>query len=295
MVVGLLCAAIAGLAHCTSGTVIPDPGPATDADGDADGDGDTDADGDGDSDTDGDMDADTDGDIDAAADVDSDGTSDVLCRPCEEDEDCSSPDSYCLMAPSGETFCGVPCAGSSCPHPETYECMYVQDLDEYQCAPSSLTCREEPPCDPPCGATQVCQDGTCVSTDDEWEAAREYCKDVVNAYRARLGLSQLVRDPAIEEFADEGAEYDSQPACAYPYHCHYYENYGAVQGECEVPGSPLYASVEQIIDDTVEMMWNEGPGGGHYVYLTEPSFTRIGCGFYLTSSDYLWIVYDFGE
>jgi hypothetical protein len=41
------------------------------------------------------------------------------------------------------------------------------------------------------------------------------------------------------------------------------------------------------------MMWNEGPGGGHYENMASTKLTRVACGFHVTSTATVWAVQDF--
>ena len=68
------------------------------------------------------------------------------------------------------------------------------------------------------------------------------------------------------------------------------------QNEC-----PGWGSVESIYSGNgscLDMMWKEGPGEpysahGHYLNMTNPSYTKVSCGFYTTPTGKVWAVQDF--
>lgn len=76
-------------------------------------------------------------------------------------------------------------------------------------------------------------------------------------------------------------------------------HFGAVDpnpadAENELPGWPLkdYKTVSAIMVKGTKMMWDEGPGGGHYENI-KGSHTTVGCGIHITAAGDVWIVQDF--
>ena len=147
------------------------------------------------------------------------------------------------------------------------------DDDAGTAAPPSEPPPDPPPMDPPPAA------------DDH-----QYCVDVVNRYRAMIGRAPLERATELEAFADEGAEEDTRTG--WP-HGHFSSNTGSgAWAENEIPSWPGdEGSVRDVIDEGTEMMWNEGPGGGHYENIIG-DFTGVACGIYF-GGGVVTIVQDF--
>jgi hypothetical protein len=52
-------------------------------------------------------------------------------------------------------------------------------------------------------------------------------------------------------------------------------------GQCECPGKGGgWTSIDQIVPGCLDLMWAEGPGGGHYDIMASTSYTMVSCGFY---------------
>jgi uncharacterized protein YkwD len=125
-----------------------------------------------------------------------------------------------------------------------------------------------------------------------YQAEKKLCMDEANRYRASVGLPAVAWSAALEAYADEGARYDAARNKA---HAHF----GAVKpnpadAENEIPGWPLsnYKTVAAVVADGIRMMWDEGPGGGHYENI-KGNHTAIGCGIHVTEAGNVWIVQDF--
>jgi hypothetical protein len=121
---------------------------------------------------------------------------------------------------------------------------------------------------------------------------RQYCVDVINQFRASRLLPPLVRSPALEQFAAEGAMFN---VLAGP-HGYFSSNFGrgGAMAENEVPGWQLSGSVRDVIFQGNQAMWNEGPGGGHYENMASLQYTQVGCGIHQTGGR-VWVVMDFGR
>ncbi|MBI5479427.1 MAG: hypothetical protein HY906_11250 [Deltaproteobacteria bacterium] len=122
------------------------------------------------------------------------------------------------------------------------------------------TCVPTGGCNPACQGGQVCQNGTCV-TPAPYEAELQHCVDVINQYRATNGRPPYTRSAAIEAYAAEGAQYDSQHGSA---HGHFMatQGGGVAWAENEIPGWDMSfgnGSVMGVIDEGLQMMWDEGP------------------------------------
>ena len=104
----------------------------------------------------------------------------------------------------------------------------------------------------------------------------------------------LERWPEGEGCADQHAEYDST---ATEYHAGFAavicKPGGMAQNEC-----PGWDSKEMIRADCMQLMWDEGPGEdfhahGHYLNMTNRSFTHVACGFFTTPGGDVWSVQNF--
>jgi hypothetical protein len=47
------------------------------------------------------------------------------------------------------------------------------------------------------------------------------------------------------------------------------------------------------MDQGTLLMFNEGPGGGHYDNMVNTKYTQAGCGSFVTSAGLVWVVQDF--
>jgi hypothetical protein len=127
--------------------------------------------------------------------------------------------------------------------------------------------------------------------DDMYGDARKRCVDRTNELRATLGLGPIPRLESAESCADGQAKSDSESGKAHGAFdacLDQVKNWsGVAQNEC-----PGYGSVEQALGGCLDMMWAEGPGGGHYDNMTGES-THTACGFYTTPQGKVWMVQDF--
>ena len=107
-------------------------------------------------------------------------------------------------------------------------------------------------------------------------------------------LPALQRWNEAEGCADEQAEYDSSTGS---YHAGFSQNIcsprGWAQNEC-----PRYNSTEHVINGCLQAMWDEGPGEpysahGHYINMTNSSYSMVACGFYETADGSFWSVQNF--
>jgi Cysteine-rich secretory protein family len=117
------------------------------------------------------------------------------------------------------------------------------------------------------------------------------CVDVINAYRDSLGLAHLERWVDAEACASEQAQLDYEADEAH-------SSFGAcderAQNTC--PGWPL--PIDGSLPDCLQLMWREGPGEdfeahGHFLNMSNPSYTQVACGTYETPDGSWWGVQDF--
>jgi hypothetical protein len=115
---------------------------------------------------------------------------------------------------------------------------------------------------------------------------QQLCVDTINDYRASVGRPPLARWSSAESCSDQEAQSDGEtntPHGAFP-SCGEF-----AQNEC--PGWP--GPAEQMIIGCLDLMWDEGPGGGHYDNMENPQYTEVACGFATMSDGSIWAVQNF--
>jgi hypothetical protein len=121
--------------------------------------------------------------------------------------------------------------------------------------------------------------------------ARTRCVDRVNELRASKGKGPIPRLATAEPCADGQAKSDSESGKAHGAFNDCADQVkhwsGIAQNEC-----PNYKSVEATLTGCIDMMWAEGPGGGHYDNMMGGS-THMACGFYTTPDGKVWQVQDY--
>ena len=132
--------------------------------------------------------------------------------------------------------------------------------------------------------------GTAVPNDAELQ----HCVDVVNAYRKTKGLAPLARSATIETFSGKAATSDASTGSPHGYFIQTKGGGGVSSAQNEIPGWPMaqYGTLTKIIDAGTQMMWNEGPGGGHYENIVG-KHSAVGCGIQVTPAGKVWISQDF--
>lgn len=136
-------------------------------------------------------------------------------------------------------------------------------------------------------------DGGGGGGNDVYAAAREHCVEVINQYRATLGLAAYTRWTGGEACADGHAENDAMTGVAHD---------GFRKGSCgsfaqnECPGWP--GPPASLLDGCLAQMWAEGPGAdfathGHYINMSSTRYTQVACGFYETANGRFWAVQNF--
>lgn len=112
------------------------------------------------------------------------------------------------------------------------------------------------------------------------------CVASINTYRATKGLPALTRWTDEEKCADGQAKSDSQSGTA---HGAFGSCQEMAQNEC--PGWP--GPEDTMITGCLDMMWKEGPGGGHYENMSNRQYTQVSCGFFTTTDGQIWSVQNF--
>jgi uncharacterized protein YkwD len=139
-------------------------------------------------------------------------------------------------------------------------------------------------------AAPACDDDDGYTDQTDYEAGISACVDRINEFRATLDLPALARWTDAETCADDQARQDSESDS---FHGAFGQCDEYAQNEC-----PGWGSVDQIVDGCLQMMWDEGPGEpysehGHYINMTNTSYTEVACGFYTTPDGAVWSVQDF--
>lgn len=120
------------------------------------------------------------------------------------------------------------------------------------------------------------------------------CVARINQFRWECQcMPPLARWTEAESCADQHAEYDSTRSPHSGFRDGICSMGGFGQNEC--PGWP---SVDSTISGCLQAMWDEGPGEpfsehGHYLNMTNTSFSMVACGFYTTPGGDVWAVQNF--
>ena len=127
--------------------------------------------------------------------------------------------------------------------------------------------------------------------DNVHDQAAQHCVDVINMYRATIGVAPLQRWTEAETCSNDEAASDSMTGTPHG-------AFGAcgefAQNEC--PGWP--GPPEQMLDGCLELMWAEGPGEpfeehGHYINMSSTAYSMVACGFHETENGSWWSVQNF--
>lgn len=136
------------------------------------------------------------------------------------------------------------------------------------------------------------------------DALVRYNLERLNVYRKQAGIGALKYDAAISAFALEGSRQLSKDHQA---HAHFREkaqgatalgtrsaeNQGDWNGVPKLADDPI-ANGKKQIDWMLDLMFKEGPGGGHHDNMLNPKFKRVGIG--LTSvAGKLYLTNDFSN
>jgi len=125
---------------------------------------------------------------------------------------------------------------------------------------------------------------------DPYATVRVQAVDKINDLRATISLSPLAHWAAADSCGDQEAKNDSELGQA---HASFGSCNEQAQNEC--PGWP---SADSIVSGCLQQMWNEGPGSdyathGHYINMTNTSYTKVSIGFYTTPGGDVWSVQNF--
>lgn len=108
---------------------------------------------------------------------------------------------------------------------------------------------------------------------DKWAAARQRCSTRTNELRAQAGSAAVAPYPEKRACVDQQARDDSLSGDA---HGTFGRCGERAQNECPRSSKDPVKAVEACL----EMMFDEGPGGGHYENIVGKRYTKMECGFY---------------
>jgi hypothetical protein len=134
-------------------------------------------------------------------------------------------------------------------------------------------------------------DGDTDNPGNPYDEAAQYCVDVINMYRATIGLPPYERWIEAEVCSGEEAESDAMTNTP---HGAFGQCGEWAQNECPGYSGPP----EQLLDVCLAQMWAEGPGEpfedhGHYINMSSTEYTKVACGFYQTGQGDYWAIQNF--
>ncbi|MBN1654193.1 MAG: hypothetical protein JXA30_10485 [Deltaproteobacteria bacterium] len=163
--------------------------------------------------------------------------------------------------------------------------------------------------------------GTTNPATDDLDEVRQICVDTINNFRATVGLSPLARAPAnVEACSDEGAKQDGESGNAHGSagNCSAWRLSGSPLrgGQNACPGyrvggwGGMGSTLGEVLVFCLNQMWAEGepPQGraacmqdyagcflkhGHYINMTDTSYTAVSCGFFNMGNNTWWMNQDF--
>lgn len=158
-----------------------------------------------------------------------------------------------------------------------------RDGDDDGCSVFAETCAED---GSGAGSGSGPSGGNGATTGGGDDSAQQLCVDTINQYRASVGRPPLARWKSAESCSDGQALSDGQTDTP---HGAFGDCGEWAQNEC--PGWP--GPLDQLIAGCLDLMWDEGPGGGHYDNMENPQYTEVACGFATMSDGSIWAVQNF--
>jgi uncharacterized protein YkwD len=140
--------------------------------------------------------------------------------------------------------------------------------------------------------------GTTGTTNDPFV---KHNLDALNAYRAANNAPPLALSDALNQFAVTGS---MQLAAGGMPHGHFQQaisdgtiwqsGFCSGAGENQAPNWPINNDENATIDSVLQMMMNEGPGGGHHDNIVNPKFALVGIGLVVQGGG-LYLTNDFSN
>jgi len=111
------------------------------------------------------------------------------------------------------------------------------------------------------------------------------CVELVNQYRATIKRTPLRRSAALEAFAAKAAANDGVAHVGHQYFRRT-RGGGISFAENSIPWWPMASvgGVRGALEQGLEMMWDEGPSGGHYRNMVAHR-SEIGCGIFVNRGE----------
>ncbi len=129
------------------------------------------------------------------------------------------------------------------------------------------------------------------------EASIRHNLDSLNALRAKAGVPALKLDARLSDFARQGS---LELLRTHEPHGHFKSadvwGSGFENAAAENQGDPhgwTPGPVERSIDQILQMMMDEGVGGGHHDNILNPKYSRVGIGLVLDKAGRLYFTNDF--
>lgn len=133
----------------------------------------------------------------------------------------------------------------------------------------------------------------------------DYNLNALNAYRAKVGSPPLTRDPDLNAFALAGSQ---ELSSTHQPHGHFIANEQALlrtrnkiaENQSDPNGRPPMdsdstKSAQKLIDQTLALMFAEGPGGGHYENMISIDYKRLGVGLLVAPDGKFYLTNDFSS
>ena len=122
-------------------------------------------------------------------------------------------------------------------------------------------------------------------------SAHAFCVEETNRLRNTKGKPDVVRNDALEDYANTGAmiDFNGTP------HQHFSSTQGGgiAFAENECPRWPVQGDMTAVVTSCIDAFFSEGPGGGHYENMMG-NYGTLGCGIY-ESGGRVTIIQDFGR
>jgi uncharacterized protein YkwD len=111
------------------------------------------------------------------------------------------------------------------------------------------------------------------------------CVELVNHYRATIKRTPLTRSAALEAFAAKAAANDGVAHVGHQYFRRT-RGGGVSFAENSIPWWPMASvgGVRGALEQGLQMMWDEGPSGGHYRNMVARR-SEIGCGIFVNGGE----------
>jgi hypothetical protein len=116
-----------------------------------------------------------------------------------------------------------------------------------------------------------------------------FCVAEINRYRATLSAAAL---PAWSEASACTTNQCQNDAASKKAHGSFGTCTELGQNECPGWGG-WRGDPKVVIHDCLEMMWAEGPGGGHYENMRRPSWQKVSCGIYVAPNGEVTAIQNF--